>query len=92
MRAFCPISQERDFSQVWDLCKNRANIIYFFIDQFQKKLMAKFSNKLKKPMFLAHFGSIFPIYGAKESFSGKSDSVTHNFIRVSCTMPKVRKS
>ena len=26
-RAFWPISQEPEFSQVWDLCKNTANII-----------------------------------------------------------------
>ena len=28
----------------------------------------EFSDKLKKPCFLAHFGSIFPILGAKTSF------------------------
>ena len=27
--AFWPISQEPDFSQVWDLCKNTANITKF---------------------------------------------------------------
>ena len=31
--------------------------------------MTKFSNKFKKPCFLAHFGSIFPIFGAKKTFS-----------------------
>ena len=30
-------------------------------------------------MFLVHFWPIFPIFGAQK-FSGKSDSVTHNFI------------
>ena len=30
--------------------------------------MNKFSNKLKKPLFFAHFGSIFPIFGAKKNF------------------------
>ena len=29
-RAFWPISQDPDFSQVWDLCKNAANIIKIF--------------------------------------------------------------
>ena len=29
LRAFWPISQEPDFSQVWDLCKNTANITQF---------------------------------------------------------------
>ena len=28
-RAFWPISLEPEFSQVWDLCKNTANIIEF---------------------------------------------------------------
>ena len=28
-RAFWPISQDTDFSQVWDLCKNTANILNF---------------------------------------------------------------
>ena len=28
-RAFWPISQELDFSQAWDLCKNTENIIKF---------------------------------------------------------------
>ena len=28
-RAFWPISQEPEFSQVWNLCKNTANIIKF---------------------------------------------------------------
>ena len=30
--------------------------------------MNKFSNKLKKTLFFAHFGSIFPIFGAKKNF------------------------
>ena len=29
LRAFWPISQESEFSQVWDLCKNTANITKF---------------------------------------------------------------
>ena len=48
LRAFWPISQEPDFSQVWDLCNNTANIIKFFIDQIQKIIMIKFSNKFRK--------------------------------------------
>ena len=30
--------------------------------------MTKFSNKFKKTLFLAHFGHIFPIFGAKQIF------------------------
>ena len=29
LRAFWPTSQELDFSQVWDMCKNTANIVKF---------------------------------------------------------------
>ena len=29
LRAFWPISQEQDFSQIWDLCRNIANNINF---------------------------------------------------------------
>ena len=47
-REFSPISQEQNFSQVWDLCKNTA-ININFTDQFPKKLRTKFSNNLKNP-------------------------------------------
>ena len=30
--------------------------------------MIKFSSKFKKTLFLAHFGSIFPIFGVKKIF------------------------
>ena len=48
--------------------------------------MTKCFYKFKKPCFW----SILQILGAKH-FSGKSGSDTHNFIRVSSTMPKFRK-
>ena len=49
-REFSPISQEPNFSQVWDLCKNTA-ININFTDQFPKKLRTKFSNNLKNGFF-----------------------------------------
>ena len=49
--------------------------------------MTQFFNKFKKPCFWP----IFPIYGGKKDFPGKSGSVTHNFIRVSSTMPNSKK-
>ena len=65
--AFWPISQEPHFFQVWDLYKNTANIIKnFFIDQIQKKLMAKFSNKFKKPSLWPIFGTFSPFWGQKD--------------------------
>ena len=29
LRAFWPLSQEPEFSQVWDFCKNTTNIVKF---------------------------------------------------------------
>ena len=40
----------------------------FLTDQIQKKLTTKFSNKFNKNLFFAHFGPIFPIFGAKKIF------------------------
>ena len=37
-RAFWPISQEPEFSQVWDLCKNTANIIKFLYRPNSEKI------------------------------------------------------
>ena len=36
-RAFWPISQEQDFSQVWDLSKNTANNIKFVYITYSEK-------------------------------------------------------
>ena len=44
-RAFWLISQEQDFSQIWDLWKNTANNINVHYRPIQKKIMIKFSNK-----------------------------------------------
>ena len=51
-------------------------------------MMTKFSNKLKKNLFLDHF----PNFGGKIFSPGKSISVTHNFTWHSSTMPKFRKN
>ena len=37
-KAFWPISQELDLSQVWDSCKNRANITNFFYRPNSEKI------------------------------------------------------
>ena len=54
-RVFWSISQESNFSQIWDLCKNRANNL-----TFNNNLISKFSNKIKKPSYWP----IFPNFGA----------------------------
>ena len=53
--------------------------------------MTRFSNKFKKPCFSPVLGPFSPFLGKKD-FPGKSSSVMHNFIWVSSTMPKFRKS
>ena len=69
-RAFLPISQKPEFSQVWDLCKNTANIIKFLIDQIQSQLMTQFLINSKNHIFfwpiLSPFS--FPYFWGKKSF------------------------
>ena len=52
--------------------------------------MTQFSNKFKKPCFGPIFGPFSPLLGQKD-FPGKSGPVTHSFIWVSSTMPKLEK-
>ena len=50
--------------------------------------MTKSFNKIKK----LHFWPIFPIFGAKKTFSKKSGSAMHNFIWICNTLPKLEKT
>ena len=84
LRTFWLIYQEKDFSQIWDLCRNTANNRNFIIDKLRQKLISKFFFQFKKP----YLWPIFPIFGAKRVFP---KNVTHIFIRVFSTMPKFRK-
>ena len=79
-RAFWPISQEPEFSQVWFLSKNTANIMKIFCRPNSKKLMTQFSSKFKKPCFWPIFGPFFlifqlhyfsPFYGTEKIKSNK---------------------
>ena len=64
-------------TKIWDLCRNTANNINFHYRSNSVKMMTKFSNKLKKKtLFLDHFGTIFPILGAK-FFSPENPSLSH---------------
>ena len=53
--------------------------------------MVKSFNKFKKPCFWPIFGPFSQILGQKK-FARKSGSVTNNFIWVSSTMPKLKKT
>ena len=63
-RAFWLISQEQDFSQIQDLCRNTANNKHFHQRTNSVKLMINFFFKLKNLLF-AHF----PNFRSKKSFS-----------------------
>ena len=68
-RAFWFISQELEFSQIWNLCKNTALAQTFIIDQIKKKiLVTKFSNKFKKLYFFHIFGLFSWFFGQKDFF------------------------
>ena len=61
---FGPYLRNQIFAK-YGICAGTQQLIEnFFIDQIQKKLKTKFSNKFKKP----YFWSIFPVFGAKNFF------------------------
>ena len=87
LRTFWPISQEPEFSQIWDLCRNTGNIINFHYRTNSVKINNTIFQYIQKTLFLAHF----PNFGGKKNFAGKPGSVTDNFIWVSSIMSKFRK-
>ena len=80
-------TQKPKFFLIWNLCRNRANNINFITAQ----TYAKFFPQIQKPLFLVRFWFIFPIFGIS-IFSGKSGSLTHNFMWFSSTILKFRKN
>ena len=65
LRTFWHISQEPEFSQIWNLCRNTANKINFNYRTNSVKINDKGFQYIQKTLFLAHFWPIFPIFGAK---------------------------
>ena len=92
LRTFWLVSQEPEFSQIWDLCRNTASNRNFHYRTNIVKINGNIFQYTQKLLFLAHFCLIFPIFEAKKIFSEKSGSATHNFIWVSSSMPKFRKN
>ena len=92
LRTFCPISQESEFSQISDLCRNTANNIDFHYRTNSVKINDKIFQYIQRKPVFGPFLSHFPIFGAKRFFSGKPGSVMHKFTWVSSTMPKFRKN
>ena len=64
LRAFWPKSQEQDFSQILDLCKNKENNI-FITEQISENCDQFF--QIKKTLFFADFPNFW-----SKSFSKKS--------------------
>ena len=87
LRPFWPVSQEKDFSQIYDLCRNTANNINFHYRTNQVKINDWIFFKFKKP----YFWSIFPTFGGKKVFFKKNLAIMNNFIRVSNIVPKFRE-
>ena len=55
LRAFWPISQEKDFSQTLDLCRNIANNTNFHYRANSRKIKDQIFLQIQKTLFLAHF-------------------------------------
>ena len=72
LRTFWPKSQEQNFSQLWVLCRNTTKNINFHYRTNSGKTNAQIFQEIGKTLFLAHFGAIFPIFGAKKIFSENS--------------------
>lgn len=58
LTGFWHTAQEQDFSQIWDLCRNIANLINFHYRIIHEKLMTKFFREFKTPFFCSK--NVFP--------------------------------
>ena len=86
------ISREPEFSQIWDLCRNTVTNTNFHYRTNSVKINDKIVQYfLKKTCFWPIFDPFSQFFGEK-NISGKSSSITHNFIWVSSTMPRFRKN
>ena len=83
LRAFRPISQEQEFSQIWDLCTNTANNTNFHYRANLVKIKDHFFQQTIFGPFLAHL----PM-----SFHKNSSSVTYDFTKFSGIMPNSEKT
>ena len=89
-RVFWPLSQEQDFSQIWDLWKDISKNINFHFKPSSEELMTKFLNKFKKTYFWLIFGTFSPFLKENNIFK-KQGSATHNF-GAPTTMLEARKN
>ena len=59
---FCPKSQEREFSQIWDLRRKLANRKSLHFRSFLAKTNDSILHKCPKTLFLGLFGPFLPIF------------------------------
>ena len=92
LTAFWPLSQEQDFSQIYDLCMNTANNKNFHYRTNSVKTNEQFFFKIQKTLFLVHFPKFFFFFWGGGGGVPKNQVVMHNFIRVSGIMPKFQRN
>ena len=87
LRPFWPISQEKHFSQIYDLCRNTANNINFHYRTSQVKINDWMFLWIQKTLFLVNFSNFW----REKSVFQKNLAIMNNFIRVSNIVPKFRE-
>ena len=88
LRAFWPIIQEQDLSQILDLCLNPTNNTFHYRTN-SVKINDQIFLQIQKTQFLTYLCLISQIFAAKKVFP-KNQAVMHNFIGASGTTPKFR--
>ena len=91
---FCPKSGEREFSQIWDLRRNLANLMTLHFGSFLAKTNDSILRKSPKTLFLGLFGpfwALFPHFSENENFPEKSSSVTFHHLWTPNFMQNIRK-
>ena len=72
-RAFWPISQEQDFFQIEDWCRNRANNINFHYRTTSGKINDQIFLYIQNTLFLAHL----PNFGGQKKVFPKNPALSH---------------
>ena len=87
LKASWILTQEAEFSQIWDLCRNKVNNINLpsFNIKLRKKKRQNFLKNLKT-VVLDHFRSLFAYFLAKRLFSKNYNTSVFRFLDLpSCT-------
>ena len=82
---------EPEFSQIWDLCKNTANNINFHYRPNSEKIMSKFSNTLKNPIFCQFFEQKYFLQKIWPSCAATHGSLTPCWVSKKTNEPIPRK-